>query len=231
MKTNIAIGCIALQIGVLIIGAWLISQGGLPKETSFALVLVFAVVFMLATLFILAVGFAQLRLTDKSQALGLPSGSVRAMIALILILVFIMFGVYIYLNESTYLDKTGSIEMTQDAWAASTNVYSAELIEDSDPPRYKVVFFKPQNEGASDLAQQLLTTVGTLVVAVAGFYFGSASTASGIGVGGSNEGEEGDESDLATGEKDDGESNQKSASDRSDAGVVDGQDDEDGKTT
>lgn len=231
MKSTAVLICIALQIVVLVIGARLISQDGLPKESSFALVLVFAVVFLMTTLFVLAAGFAQLRLTDKSQALGLPSGSVRAMIALILILVFIMFGVYLYLNESIYVDMTGSIEMSQDAWASSTNVYSAELIKDTNPPRYKVVLFKPQNEKASDLAQQLLTTVGTLVVAVAGFYFGSASTASGNGEGGSSDPEEEDEADPATGEKEDGDSSQGSASGGSDTEVADDQDDEDSKTT
>ena len=35
-------------------------------------------------------------LTDKDEALGLPEGSIRAMIALVLILVFILFGIYLF---------------------------------------------------------------------------------------------------------------------------------------
>ena len=73
--------------------------------------------------------------------------------------------------------------MAQDVLATipPERIYSSERIAGTgDPPRYDVVLVMTRNEGASDLAQQLLTTVGTLVVAVAGFYFGSSSAASDV---------------------------------------------------
>jgi hypothetical protein len=108
-----------------------------PRVTEanvFVFILVGSVVFLMTSLLIIAGAFDQLNLSDRRQALGLPEGSIRALIALILILIFIMFGLLLY---------NGAVEEEQ-----------------------------------SRLAQQLLTTIGTLVVAVAGFYFGSTTVAS-----------------------------------------------------
>jgi type IV secretory pathway VirB3-like protein len=80
-------------------------------------------------------------LTDKRHAFGLPDGSMQAIIALALILIFIISSLFLY--------------------SALPDVINAG------------------NEAAAqnkqELAQQLLTTVGTLAVAVAGFYFGTRS--------------------------------------------------------
>src|SRR5437762_793297 len=65
--------------------------------------------------------------------------------------------------------------MSRDQWLGLPNVISATPLEGTD--RYQVYFSNPDPRDSSRLAQQLLTTVGTLVVAVAGFYFGSAATA------------------------------------------------------
>lgn len=83
--------------------------------------------------------FDGLRLTSRQSALALPEGSVRALIALALILIFVVIGVY---------------------------VVSAVLTGDAQ-----------QNSAAA-----LLGTVGTLVVAVAGFYFGTNSVTTAAGV-------------------------------------------------
>ena len=104
-KGSSAIPFVVLQLVVLAVGVILFTGvriGSEPismsKEADFALALILGVVFLMTTLFVIAAGFAQLDLSDDQQALGLPSGSIRAMIALILILVFIMFGVYLFLQ-------------------------------------------------------------------------------------------------------------------------------------
>jgi hypothetical protein len=93
-----------------------------------------ALVFLL---YILAVGFNALQLSDPKQALGLPVGSIRAIIALMLIIIWVILSVYIF---------TGSINLDS-----------------------------TKNADSIRLAQQLYTTMSTLVVAIAAFYFGSAS--------------------------------------------------------
>ena len=87
-------------------------------------------------------------LTDKRHAFGLPDGSMQAIIALSLILIFIISSLFLY---SSLPDKIATV----DEVAA-------------------------QNK--RELAQQLLTTVGTLAVAVAGFYFGTRSVEAGAAV-------------------------------------------------
>jgi hypothetical protein len=47
-------------------------------------------------LFIVAVGFTALKMNDPQQALGLPEGSVRAMIALLLIAIWIIISVFLF---------------------------------------------------------------------------------------------------------------------------------------
>jgi hypothetical protein len=101
------------------------------------LLVVYGVVALLASLTVVAVVLAALNLSDPKGALGLPDGSVRALIALSLILIFTIVSVFLL-------------------WHPLENVQS-------------------------DLAKQILTTVSTLVVAVAGFYFGSrAAEARGV---------------------------------------------------
>jgi hypothetical protein len=101
------------------------------------LLVVYGVVALLASLTVVAVVLAALNLSDPKGALGLPDGSVRALIALSLILIFTIVSVFL--------------------------------------------LWYPLANAQSDLAKQILTTVSTLVVAVAGFYFGSrAAEARGV---------------------------------------------------
>src|SRR3954471_517886 len=78
-------------------------------------------------------------LTDKRYPFGLPDGSMQAIIALALILIFIISSLFLYSSLPDTLT-------TATATAARNK---------------------------QQIAQQLLTTVGTLAVAVAGFYFGT----------------------------------------------------------
>jgi hypothetical protein len=52
-----------------------------PTELLLRLTVTFGVGALLLMLFLIAIGFSRLQLDDKTQALGLPRGSVRALIA------------------------------------------------------------------------------------------------------------------------------------------------------
>ena len=56
-------------------------------ELITGLVIILALGALLLLLFIMAVGFKSLDIADKTQAMGLPEGSIRAIIALLLIVV------------------------------------------------------------------------------------------------------------------------------------------------
>src|SRR6266540_1456475 len=110
----------------------------------------------LLVLGVLVLIFTRLGLTNPAFALGLPDGSIRAVIALILILVFFVIALYIY------------ISVANPAAGAA-----------------------PPSQDAIKLAQQILTTLSTLVVAISAFYFGATSVAQAAGVTGRGDGKPG----------------------------------------
>jgi IPT/TIG domain len=107
-------------------------------EIVLGLTVIAGVCALLLVLFIIAAGFTAMKMNDPQQALGLPEGSIRAMIALMLIIIWIIMSVFL-------------LNVTNGAAA---------------------------NSDTARMAQQLVTTIGTLVVAVAAFYFGSRSVES-----------------------------------------------------
>ena len=131
-------GIVGLLLGAIVVLIVLVVvQNNLniqQPETVLGILMAQVIVALMMLLFIMAAGFALLGLADPQQALGLPEGSIRAMIALFLIMIFVTFGLYLFR-----------------AVANTTDI----------------------NQDAVDVAKQLINTVGTLVVAVAGFYFGS----------------------------------------------------------
>ena len=70
----------------------------LPKDSEVQLgfLVVIAVIALISLLFTVAAGFSRLQLTDGKQAMGLPEGSIRALIALILIMVFVIVSIYVF---------------------------------------------------------------------------------------------------------------------------------------
>jgi hypothetical protein len=162
---------------VLIIGLGLIAATDVfsrVPEIQLGLLVVIAIIALITLLFIVAAGFAHLQLADKRQALGLPDGSIRAMIALILVLVFIIFGIYLFRLTGTGYE-TGPVRMTLAELTELKNISFIERRSDGD---FNVWLRSNISDDGARLAQQLLTTVGTLVVAVAGFYFGSSAVRS-----------------------------------------------------
>ncbi len=112
-----------------------------PNEVKLPIIAIAGVLLLLGALAVVSVAFSLFELSDKTQALGLPEGSIRAVIALSLIVLFAIFSVYLY----------------------------SSLIGQS-----------PSSPNA-DFAKQLLVLIGTLVTAVASFYFGSRASASAAG--------------------------------------------------
>jgi hypothetical protein len=129
----------AAATGVFVAALWAVSEFVTDHDLRTVAAFVFALVFLLAVISGIVAAFSALRLTDPRRALALPEGSIRAIIALVLVLIFVVMA--IYLVETVFVDDT--------------------------------------NEDARNVATQLLATVGTLVAAVAAFYFGSAAVTTG----------------------------------------------------
>jgi hypothetical protein len=120
------------------------------------------------------------------EALGMPRGSIRALIAMVLILIFAIIGVVVFMagtTGETYV-STGVTQNQVDAIRAGGGiVLEQDLMTASPAPGaspgeslYTVTIRPAMTQASHDFGLQLLTTVSTLVVAVAGFYFGSKNT-------------------------------------------------------
>jgi hypothetical protein len=149
------------------------AQAWLP-EIALTILLISGVSALILVLSLVVAIFAGLNLSDRSQALGLPEGSIRAVIALSLILIFIISAVFLY-GQIGKVDTARSTGLTQTQLDAipQEEVISiqAKLVEGET--FFDVDRRVNKSAASEDFAKQILTTVSTLVVAVAGFYFGT----------------------------------------------------------
>lgn len=155
------------------------------------LLLVGAVVLMV-TLGFLAAIFATLGLATDKKALALPDGSIRALIALLLIVMFSILSIFLYQQLKYDIGRAETVYYCRNTDKELEEVLGfiprEELVRiefDHSNRRYCVDYsymvvrrIEPEeNLESKRFAQQVLTTVSTLVVSVASFYFGSRAVA------------------------------------------------------
>jgi hypothetical protein len=140
LPAAVGVGLFAASAAVFAGSLWLITEFVDDREVRLATAFVFGLAFLLSIIAAIVAAFHAMELTSPTSAFGLPEGSIRAIIALILVLIFVLMS--IYLVQAVFLEKTASDE-------------------------------------ARNAATQILATVGTLVAAVAAFYFGSAAVTAG----------------------------------------------------
>lgn len=133
--------------------------------------------------------FSSLNLDRNDHPLGLPDGSVQAFIALFLILLFFIMSVFIYINVSNTSSDRTLRDLTEQARDELLSDPSTQVVavvprqvegnvvdgETALETRFDVVVAAPlqRSDVADDIARQLVTTIGTLIVAIAAFYFGA----------------------------------------------------------
>lgn len=164
-----SIGFFGLIIGI-------IPEERFTPEIVLPMMLLAGIVTLIAILGIAVSLFAALGLATPTEAFGLPEGSVRAVIALGLILIFALTSVFLY--GGLQLPPTGTLfGITRE----QLNAIPGNEIVSSLPSNLGENLFdverQMRNDASEDFAQQLLTTISTLVVAVAGFYFGTRAVA------------------------------------------------------
>ena len=180
-----------LGIGGIIFAVLVFGQ---PKYLDgFASVVLLIAGFVTVTLMLLVgtVVLTALGMRDPTQALGMPEGSIRALIAMVLILIFAIIGIVVF-NAGTSAQTFTSSGLTQaqiDTLHAGggiilqQNADTAAAGASPGATLYTVIMRPSMTPDSHDFGLQLLTTVSTLVVAVAGFYFGSKATQQAITAG------------------------------------------------
>jgi hypothetical protein len=166
--------------GAIGFALWLLQriagEGNEPQvETVLPTLLILGVVALLSVLGSMVFLFNRSGMAPRNLALGLPDGTVSAVIALLLIIIFSITSVYLY----------GSLSRAETEGTFDTDVSAEEL---DKLPQDQLISVSENGDGtffvtrtvplraSQDLAKQILSVVGTLLVAIVGFYFGQRST-------------------------------------------------------
>lgn len=176
---------IVIGAGVLVMGTFgwagtYILWKGQDSEIALPIVIIAGVTVLLLVLGLLTFVFSILKLSNKDEALGLPSGSVRAVIALMLLVIFAIVAIFLYSDISSNSKlQTMSVTPNQVPEIKKQIDFVAEVDEEKDGKKTgnKTVYYRSGSKAAEDLAKQLIVLLGTLVTAVSSFYFGSSSIA------------------------------------------------------
>ena len=201
---------IAVIVGMLLIEARVLSSANVTLAIGLPVLAVSSVILMLGAMSIVSITFAIFGIDDRTQAFGLPDGSIRAVIALSLVVLFGILSVYLYDSMATghvyrlpadqaailvsnappgqiitdVADPTPSALSAVACPAVSNggSCTAAASAASSNAPGggpYHTIFARgPADSASNDFAKQVLTVLGTLVTAIASFYFGSSAVAS-----------------------------------------------------
>ena len=154
--------------------------GGFRPEVVLPILLVAGLIALVMTLAILVGTFSIFGLNQQGAAFGVPEGTLQAVIAMMIIMIFAITS--LYLNAS--LD-TKTVVLTGITQAQLSAIPADELVSSARQEPGTDLFdvtriVKNQSTVQEDFAKQLLTTLSTLVVAIVGFYFGAKSVETGV---------------------------------------------------
>ena len=192
MRNKAIVGAIFL---LLLIGGYLLVQilpnGGSDGGTSqsavtLSLLAIGGIILMLAALAAVSILLSFLDLADKTQALALPEGSIRAVIALSLVVLFSIMSIFHFESISS-AGRIRSIEhlTAGDKETFSRNIPESQLLgsimtKKEFPEEYTIYFEEYFGESADDFAKQLLILIGTLMASVTSFYFGAKTVTAAV---------------------------------------------------
>jgi len=165
--------------------------GGGGEQAQLPLLAIGGVILLILLLTIVSMVFSLLGLTNKDQAMGLPEGSIRSVIAISLIVLFAILAVFLYdgikygtVYEIKNLSDAQRLQFIKDHPAApNIQSFPNGTATADNQPLYDVTY-SSANPASDDFAKQLLVLLGTLMTAVTSFYLGAgtASQAAGTSV-------------------------------------------------
>lgn len=172
---------IIILIALVALYRWLAERAIFYPEFALPMLLLAAIVLFFGGIAVLVNVYRSVGLHDKRHALGLPEGSVRAIIALILIFLFFVAVTFIYFSvvrgqPNRKLQGLTPAQFTQ--IPVSEIISSTPIPATGTPTSYNVVIQGSVPTAAQDIGKNVIVILGTLVTAVASFYFGSKSATS-----------------------------------------------------
>jgi len=224
MKSNsyLLIGSVVFLIvaGFCVYYFYPTSKGNSEAALALGAVVLVGLALVVVLMAALVIVYQVLGLANQNQALALPEGSVRALIAFSLVLVFVCLAAFLYNSvNSLELSPAGKFEKITGAelndllktqfvvvyeprkdeplYEPQTDASGKPVMKDDKPvddktkPLYMGTYYLKRNKDADDFAKQIFTTLATIFVSVISFYFGSSATASGVGIGAGTKGSDG----------------------------------------
>jgi hypothetical protein len=134
------------------------------------------VLVLLAALLVFTTLMNVVGLSDKTQALGLPEGSVRAIIALALVGLFAILA-SAFLSPVENREQNG-LNAAAVASFRAEHPEIKEIMQTNDPKpeasaEQTYTLRYPITKAIDDFSKQMMTLIGTLMTAVISFYFGA----------------------------------------------------------
>ena len=168
----------------------LVSSENASQPLILTSVMMVGLALIVALVILLLIFFKLTDNDDKTQALALPSGSIRALIALALVLMFVCLGVYLYQGITAPGPEIIKKNLADTDVKSLQARFDLVVVQPADPPtdsnkvaRFDVTYYPGRSKEADDFAKQMFTQLATVFVTVIGFYFGSSTAAAGVGTG------------------------------------------------
>jgi hypothetical protein len=156
------------------------------------LLAIFGIMILFGSLALVAMLFESLNLTNPEQPLALPEGSIRAAIALSLIVLFAIISILLFKSSAGAPFELGGMTEAQRNDIVAKSADRVQKIADApcakvpaagancgaDDRRFVVTLRSGVSSESTDLAKQLLILVGTLMTSVTSYYFASRAQSS-----------------------------------------------------
>ena len=186
VKAAFAVGAavISLVLALVFLG----NMAGLSPSnnaTKLTILVIAGPAALVALIALITVFYSFLGLTDAKQALGLPDGSIRAIVTLFILVLFSMLSVFILEGYQTttgksVLPKQNAAQLA-DFIASHANVANLSISAEAQPAPAGGALYNISyggNTDASDFAKTLMAALETLMTTVVGFYFGARTASS-----------------------------------------------------
>lgn len=201
MKSAVAVGIALLVgagVGLYYFAKYSANAGATQEAIKLSVVVLVGLALVVVLMAGLVIVYSVLGLANQTQALALPEGSVRALIAFSLVLVFVCMAAFLHNSVNSVELSPGGKTLTKITEAQLTDLRtqfvvayeparktdgSVETDADGKSSLYNATYFSKRNKDADEFARQIFTTLATVFVSVVSFYFGSSTTSAGVGAG------------------------------------------------
>ena len=129
--------------------------------------------------------YSKLGMASKENALGLPEGSIRALLSLGLLVVFVTLSFFLYnqlsaihLETQRHVSEEEVKNIPADQIFDKEDERTPEDVTAKKPAMFAVRRIVQPTKSGEDLAKQIFTTISNLLIAIASFYFGASAVSS-----------------------------------------------------